>query len=278
MAWKPRVSKGNAKQIADDANRVRNRVFIRGKLIILQASLPVSVPPAPGMRKKIREFSRGARFRLLKLIAAIDWSKLQEGRFITLTWPDSVAKVDVKTATMQRHLFVRELEKYLGKQMPIIWRKEQQIRKSGEHTGKLVQHLHLCVFTGNWLDKRIIRQWWRKILHVEGPLSTDVKAMNSGEHAAFYIAKYLTVNKANSTLDYRAYLSKPGRAWGIHRKHLLPMHETIYFPDVSEEDYAALCEYAASFWPERPSYLQTSFTLVGGRAEKAKKEILDFLS
>jgi hypothetical protein len=258
--------------------RLRNRVVICGKLVILKTQAPISVPPPPGMRGEIKAFSAGARFRLLKLIAMIDWSKLREGRFVTLTYPDSVAAVTPRQASIHRHLWMRSLEKHVGKRMPIIWRKEQQIRKSGQYRDLFVQHFHLCVFCGEWLDKALVRQWWRKALHVCGDLATDVKAMNNGEHAAFYLAKYLTKTAGSAALDYSAYLSKPGRAWGVHRKELLPMCKMETFPDVSEEDYAALCEYCKAFWPDRPWYLSESFTLLGQQGEKAAKDIREFLA
>lgn len=262
----------------ESSKRVRNEIFLQGKLLIVRAYLSTPREGKPHYRKEIKLFSQGSRFRLLKKIARIDWSKLPQGLFVTLTYPDAQAKVETKTATMHRHHWIRYMENYLCEHIPILWRKEQQVRKSGIYKGIHVQHYHLCVFTGKTLPHKLVRDWWRRTIKAEGPLATDVKRMDSGEHAAFYLAKYLSKRQEVPSLDYAAYLTKPGRAWGFHRENLIPLHPLDSMLGLTEEQYAGVLAIARKHCTKKEPECWDSFTLIGPTAEAAKQEILEFLS
>lgn len=243
-------------------------ITIQGGLVTIAFRESNCVPPEKKKDQIINEFSPGARLRLLKQVATIDWDKLPRGLFVTLTYPDDRADVEVRTATIQRHRFIRDTETYLQAKIPILWRKEQQKRKSGTHTGKYVSHFHLCVFSERFVPHAVVRDIWRKILGTTGALCTDVKRMRSGEHAAFYLAKYLSKPRHPSSLDYGLYLNKPGRAWGWHRKDLVPLHEPRYLTDLAPMALKAVYDEARRLRKIPDEWSCPSITLLGNNAFK----------
>jgi len=278
MASTPYNQRETGFRLSQAAKKIRNSVFIKGKLVVLKTYLTTPPVADPVLRGEIKEFSPGSRFRLLKKIATIDWDKLPQGLFVTLTYPDKLASAETKTTTMHRHHWIRYMEKYLCEKVPILWRKEQQRRKSGDHVGLHVQHYHLCIFTDKLLPHELVRDWWRRTIKAVGPLATDVKRMDSGEHAAFYLAKYLSKRESSPSLDYVSYLTKPGRAWGFHRPQLLPYHPTDSFVGLTEEQYEAILDETRPLWSDGSARTWQSFTLLGQQAEEAAKKIYEILA
>jgi|SRR5215208_3645294 len=243
-------------------------VLIQGGLVTICEWASNQQPPPKSKDQIIREFSPGARLRLLKNIAIIDWDKIPKGLFVTLTYPDDCAKCNPNVSTMHRSWFMRDIENHLQVKVPSLWRREMQRRKSGVYKGKYVQHFHLCLFTSRYLSKETIRETWRKIIGAEGPLCTDVKRMRSGEHAAFYLAKYLSKRKNNPSLDDDLHLNNPGRAWGWTRKHLIPIEEPRYLSNLTPVQINNLMKEARRMRKVKPEWSTPSITLLGKNADK----------
>lgn len=222
--------------------------------------------------------SRKSRFHLLRWIARIDWMQLRTGWFVTLTYPDELAAVQIAEATDQRTKFVRYAEKHLGEQLPILWRKELQTRKSGVHVGIGVPHWHLCVFTHKQLTNALVNEWWTKCLKATEFIQTDVQEMNDGQHAAFYLAKYLTQEKQSGILDDVPKLANPGRAWGWMRKNRLPLCPCELHVGIDMERWQRLMEQLRALRVDENGQEIESFTLIGPRADEAKKIIAEILS
>lgn len=278
MEWKSVAERELITKLAERQHVSTRGIIIRGKLLIVSGGNGVPRDRQPPTRGEIKLFSKASRFNLLKKIATIDWEKLPMGLFVTLTFPDTKANVDNKTATMHRHHWIRDAETYLHEKIPILWRKEQKVRKSGQHEGLHVAHFHLCVFTPKHIPHALVRSWWAKTLQHEGPLATDVKRMDSGEHAAFYLAKYLSKRTDDPSLDYAPYLTKPGRAWGVHRPGLIPYSPVETIADLTAEQFDAIRNICRKQWSRAGAHVLTSFTLLGAKAEAAKKEIYELLS
>jgi hypothetical protein len=223
-------------------------------------------------RGKVKGFSRAARLRMLKTVAAIDWRKVNGGLFITLTYPDSVADRTASTRNVDRHRFLRYMEKHLQRKVGALWRLELLPRKSGERKDQISPHFHFMVFGATFIPHEIVRGWWRSVLHVEGHLCTDVRKMNDGKHAGKYIAKYAA--KAQSpSLDDATYLNTlAGRFWGIHRRELVPFHYVKMIGHVDENDVAEAEEQIAKVFRDFPRGEKIGFTLFGrGAATIGKK-------
>lgn len=257
---------------------VEYRLIRQGKMVSLKVIIPQRMKVVPPTRTQIWRFSPNSRWRLLKRIACIDWPQVPRGLFVTLTYPDSVAMVESYQSTMHRHLWQRYAEKYLCEKVPILWRREQQRRKSGVFEGWIVPHFHLSVFTDKYLPHEKVREWWRKSIAVDGPLATDVKRMQSGEHAAFYLAKYLTLTKGDHSLDYSAYLSKPGRAWGFHRDHLIPKCPIQEWLNLSPDVYDRALDLYVQLKGKELEAARASFTVVGNHADEIMAELSEVLA
>jgi len=253
-------------------------IFIQGKLVIVKAAPATQVRKKPNERKKIKGLSQKSRFNLLRWIARIDWDQLPKGYFVTLTYPDERARVGLRRATVQRSHFVRATENHLEEQIPILWRKEYKTRQTGRWAGVQVFHWHLCVFTAKPLDNLFVNEAWTKIIKAKRFIQTDVKPMNSGQHAAMYTAKYLTKEKGRGILDNAPKLTKPGRAWGWLRKNLIPMCPIYHVIDLSTEQWQRIMEQVCALSPHGAGQEIESFTLLGPKAMEAQTIIAEVLS
>jgi len=200
---------------------------------------------------------------MLKFIATIDWRRAGQVLMVTLTYPDEIADRVPAKRTTDRGLFLRVVEAYFGCPMPVLWRMEWQERKSGAYKGKLLPHFHLVVFGIPFMDWRVIRGAWAKVLDWDGPLATDVRKSREGAKAAIYVAKYCGKVLRASCLDNGSYLNRGGRSWGMCRATLIPRHRPWLVPNLTERQLAYVRKNAAlkipNFDPDRGG----SFCLLG---------------
>jgi len=200
---------------------------------------------------------------MLKVIAKIDWGRVPYGVFITLTYPDGYWTRDYHQRTIDRSRFIRDLEKHLGREVSVLWRCEWQKRKSGQKKGEIAPHLHLMCLGVRFVAANVVRQFWRGVLQVAGPLATDVRGVTGKEGCGRYLAKYIS---KTPSLDNAAYLNRPwmaGRHWGITRPSLVPWADVEHDREISEEEYHnAVAAYLEAV-PGMPANAQESFTLLG---------------
>jgi len=249
-------------------------VTIQGKLFTLSFETPIPRKEVERKRKNIKTFSDGARLRLLKFIATIDWGKLPMNLFITLTYPDSVALRSKAQRNRDRYLFQRYMEKHLSQKVSILWRVEWKNRKTGEHVGRPVPHMHMIVFGVRPIHHLLIRKWWRSILHVSGPLCTDVRGFKDGEKESIYIAKYIGKEVCAPSLDYVTYVNSSGRHYGITRKHLLPQHAIKIYKVTDMEELMGLTSTAACVLPWMDPEGIEGFSLLGDKAVEVGKDFV----
>ncbi len=255
-----------------------NRVRIKGKLVEIRSGIGNPQPPPPGSRRPITEFSRKARYNCLKTIATIDWPKLAHGWFVTLTYPDERARVSYTMATKQRSNFIRYLEHELCEKVPILWRKELKDRQSGLFKGDYLAHWHLSIFTKQDFKCWKMNHWWRKSLRYRGVIQCHKRRLESGEHAAFYLAKYLSKKAAPILLDYPPNLSKVGRAWGITRRERVPWCVEIEIEDVPDEQFQEIMAAARLTYNHEDAFAMDNFTFLGHAAERLAQRIFELLS
>lgn len=267
----------DVRELQERLKKVRNEIHIQGKIIKFHRTPLTADLPKPAKRGQIKGYSPGSRRRLLDCIARLDWQRLNDGMFVTLTYPDEVAAVDMATATMQRTHFIRYVEKHLSEKTLMLWRKEHQRRKSGENKGISVQHFHLCIFTAKRIECWRINDWWKRSIQWPWNVQTHRKVLTSGIHAAFYFAKYLTVEKPQGILEYVSYLTKPGRAWGWHRKELRPFLPHHSFVGITDEQWDSIMEQVLVYKPKAVTFGMESFTILGKDADDAAKVIYEVL-
>lgn len=255
------------RQLCDSQN-VGGKVVctLQGKLLQVHVSNPQTTPPLPQSRSVIRGFTPSSRLRLLKFIAKVDWSTQKFGLLITLTYPDKVAMRTRKERNRDKYLFLRYMEKFLGKKVYGVWRVEWKERKTGSIRGVVVPHFHFLLVGVRYISHKEINLWWRKILKVKGPLCTDVKQAKNGELAGVYIAKYLSKPSESHCLDNPSYLNSNGRHYGYVRKKLIPMCPVIQFPNLTEEEIAFLIRQGKDILPHLRGLAPQSFSLLGDKA------------
>jgi len=249
-------------------------VIMQGKLVKFTVSGHKQPTRKKSQRGEVWGLSPTARLRLLRQIARVSWQELPSGQFVTLTLPDERAATPYKILTMWRHHWMRDVESRVGRQVPILWRKEPIDRKSGIHTGKLVCHFHLSVFTERKLTEDFVTERWKTAMAWEGYSRNDVRPMKDGLHAALYAAKYMAKNDEDSILVNLPYLTKPGRMWGWHRPELIPYcHETT-MSGITPETFREMLQTACCI---RGKTLESDLegqTCIGPIADAVKEAVL----
>lgn len=208
---------------------------------------------------------------MLKTIARIDWGKVPYGVFITLTYPDDYYNRGYYERTIDRSRFIRDLEKYADKKIPILWRCEWQRRKTGKHRGLITPHFHMLCMGLRYVPHEDVRRWWRQALCCKGPLATDVRGIKGAEGCGRYLAKYLS--KVRS-LDNSAYLNKPwmnGRSWGLTRPDLVPFAKKDGDVELTDEEADEMAREYAEWRNMHIPYFNYGFTILG------EKRITEFL-
>lgn len=222
----------------------------------------------PGRRGKIKGFSRSARLRMLCTVASINWEQVKGGVFITLTYPDSHADRTMGARATDKYLFLRHMEKYLGKKLGALWRIEWQPRKSGKRLGQLVAHWHLIVFGTSYIPKDVVRSYWQLVLLADGPVVTWIEGIKSGKKLARYVGKYCSKIPEADVLDNATYLNNLGRHWGINRKELIPMFPRFVVPFLEPKDIHLVENLACMTFKYFTRNADQGFRILGPNAKK----------
>lgn len=213
---------------------------------------------------------------MLRFLNIIDYKKISHSLFLTLTWPDECLSMDYSDRTMQRNVFMRHLEKEVGRQVPAIWRIEWEERKSGMYTGDLAPHLHLMVFNVRYISWQRVRELWRQsIRRGSGVLKTWVKGIYNEDGACRYLSKY--VSKYRS-LDVSSYLNsgiKFGKHWDVCREGLIPLRPVEADVILGKKQVQRVLNFAASKWPWYDKNTPHGFTIFGERDAKSWKNWLN---
>ena len=238
-------------------------VRIQGELSVVQRRLfdpPIRPPHARG---EIKGFTPAARFRLLKWIATVDWKSCPDSRFISLTYPDQHAEKTYAERSKEKYLFLRYLEGWAGKQVPALWRTEWVPRQSGRFKGYLIPHFHLLCFGAGFLPNETARGWWRKILHEDGPLDTDVRKAPKDASASYYVAKYAAKLLHLDIASYHNKMSLTGRQWGVTRRKQVPMHPVEVSRLFNKEEIEVAKAIGRESFSRYGEYGEGGFTMLG---------------
>lgn len=250
---------------------------IAGTLLSVKTSLIDCSVKMGGKRGHIKGFSRAARLRMLKIVATIDWPQIKCGVFVTLTWPCETFHLYEKLRNQARDQFIRDLEKYLGKKIHVLWRIEWKRRKKGRYRGKFLPHFHLIIPNVRYIPKEWVRDKWKQCVQAKWRAITWIdKLEEEGKHA-IYIAKYCAKAPSESVLDHVAYLNTPGRHWGQHRPGLLPQHQPIEFMDLRADVVQRLRDLATANLGYYDQQFDSGFCVFGQKGKKAVEAALKIL-
>lgn len=248
-------------------NKVRVAV-IQGDLLEITYVTHNKAPRFPGKRSTIKGFTASARIRMFKTLARVRWDDVGPCLFVTLTYPDDRVRSLPSERTRDRHLFLRDVENYLGRKVAALWRLEWIDRKSGSRKGTMEAHVHLIVFGCKFLPWQVVSRSWRAALRAVGPLDTKVQKIDAEKKVAYYVAKYAGKKPSpNVNLDIASYLNT-GRAWGIHRKDLIPWHERIVTRITNPDDVCIVENAACMTFPYFVRDSDSGFALFGPLARK----------
>jgi hypothetical protein len=248
-------------------------VTLQGKLLTVQEVMNYSHGKVSHTRGPNRPFTAAARLRMLKEIARIDWASVGPCKLMTVGYPDHLVDTTYKQRTTQRYLLHRHIENHLGRHVGMLWRVEWIDRKSGRHKGLYTPHIHGVIFNVRYLDQWLVRRWWREILHVDGPLSTDLESCRRGEDAGKYACKYASKVDSHS-LDYASYLNNSfGRSWGVVRRETIPYGPIHRWTEFEAGQLDTMRERAARVIRYRLHPTTGSYTIFGDNARKLARLI-----
>jgi len=262
-------------QYAQNPPKAEWTATIQGKSIIVKANRYRQIPEQQSTRGTVKNFSAKARLRMLRFLATVDWNRVGESSFITLTYPDKVIHKDAKKRNRERYLFHRYMEKHSRTKLSGVWRVEWKPRLSGVNKGKLLPHIHLLTFGDSSIEKSTVRESWRNITHAVGRLEVDAQRVPAGDVVSMYVAKYCTKIPDSPCLDNVPYLNSIGRHYGFTRKAMIPSHPKTVI---------ALRDEALVEWLRRVASRQIAsydfrfsegFTLLGDITEHVKKQIFE---
>ena len=171
----------------------------------------------PGMRQKIKGFSKNSARRLKRLLAKTIW---RGALFVTLT-----AREDFSYGKVVA--FLKRYSRRWGK-VPVIWKKEYQTRGT--------VHYHLLILTRSWLPLMWIKNAWSQIIGDD--VSVDVRYASNRSKVAYYVSKYLAkqVNEAEAerersegigVLDDSNISCHTGRFWGVFNRENLRFYKLV---------------------------------------------------
>ena len=200
---------------------------------------------------------------MLKKAAVIDWKTIGKGLFVTLTYPDSVLPKKPESLTYDRSRFWRDVERYHVRPICGVWRTEWVRRLSGIHTGKLMPHHHFLVFGANFIPHQVIKSIWMKTIGTNEYTRCETKAMNDGEMASIYVAKYCAKSQFNYSLVDASYLNTTGRHYGWLRKERIPLHPVSRFDGLTAEQFRRLIEWGSELMSWIDPEQHFGFTVLG---------------
>lgn len=224
-------------------------------------------------RKCVSGFSPSSRLRMLRTVASIDWSGAGRSLFVTLTYPDVFADRGLEARTRDRYLFHRSMENYLGRKVCALWRVEWKCRRTGQRIGHAVPHYHLIVLGVPFIQWQAVRSWWRRVLHADGALSTDVRRIGGAGRVARYVCKYAAKPSETLSLDDSSKVNMDGRHWGIMRKSMVPFFPRNVFVGVPKPLIDLAENGACSIFRYFTRDAQQGFCLMGELAAKLGEEI-----
>jgi hypothetical protein len=116
--------------------------------------------------------------------------------------------------------------------------------------------------------------WWKQAVGSEVDQRVHVERPEDGKTATKYIAKYCGKADIPSNLVEVTYLNSQGRAWGSHRKGLIPRHPTERFPLLDQELVYWIRGKAGTKLRYLDLDFAETFTVLGDLAVEIKQEIL----
>jgi len=240
----------------------------RGELLEISHLPHRKKKPLYHRRGQIKGFTKGARLRMLRMIASINWGSVKHGVFITLTYPDEHADRSMGERNTDKYLFMRYIEKHLGKKVGVIWRLEWEPRKSGKRLGQLTAHWHLIVFGIKFIPKDVVRSFWQCVLRADGPVVTWIDGITTGKKLARYVGKYCSKLPEADVLDNSTYLNSQGRHWGVMRRELVPFADRVVIPCLTDKELHLVENLACMTFRYFCREAQQGFSVFGENAKK----------
>ncbi len=245
---------------AKDVPRV---IKIHGNLLQFKAGLAFSPPLPPKDDRRIHEFSKAARLRMLKDVATINYAGIRNSSFITLTYPPAKEQRTYVERTQDRYLIVRKIETHIRRHVCGLWRTEWKARLSGRTKGNIAPHIHLLLFKVPYIPQPMLASWWKDILHYRGKIVVDIRRARGERGAAYYLSKYVGKVQDTSLVNALQLNSTDGRHWGKIRAGMIPRHEEITMDDPSDEQVSYILDLAHAVFENNDIRQGESFTLMG---------------
>lgn len=257
---------GERRPLREPANikRLAYICKVQGTLVEVHRTGSTSSPPPSKGGRVIKGFSAASRLRLLKYLNKIDYDRIGESTFITLTYPDVVCPLKYADRSIHRYVFLRMIETKMAIKFPCVWRIEWEVRKSGVCLGLLRPHFHLACLVKIPYKKEQVQQWWAEIIGYRNTnLQVDVAHVTGFQGVLKYIAKYVSKLPTLDIPLHRNNEIRYGRHWGTTRKELIPLCEISVLRELNEVEEFQVMKVADEMIRHYDIELENGFTLFG---------------
>lgn len=248
-------------------------VEIQGKRITVTTRLIEYKPQLVAKRGCISRFSEAARLRMLRWVASVNWRRMTRGHFFSFGYADDVAHNTKEQRKRHIYEFHRDMEIYLGREIPLSWRIEWEPRKSGRFVGEILPHWHMIVAGTSFLDYRKLRASWCRITRTKQVPNMRFDRLKNGDAVSMYIAKYAAKSEDALLLGNLSYGNITGKHYGYRRRNGFPMCKKTTFRDLTPDVVKRLRATAASCLPWYRADADGGFTLLGENAVKVQARL-----
>ena len=160
--------------------------------------------------------------------------------------------------------------------MPGIWRVEWAKRLTGVWKGRLMPHVHVIYFRAGFLPVKDVGAAWARSIGFRGRVDVKMNEITSLHMCLRYVSKYLAKVAAERNLDIASYLNTEpgGRHWGVFRKPLLPMSETVMVRVKPGPLVESIRRIATEAYAGTPQDMDAGFCVFGEVAKRIR-ELID---
>ena len=252
-----------------------NQIEIQGTYLSWVVPGPRRPKKPPKKRGRVSTFSRAARLRMICLFNRLDWERIKNVLFLTMTYPDDVECENKTVFRRHRAEFWRKLEAYMGRQVCALWRQEWKPRKTGCRKDAFMPHMHYLILREQFISIEEITEMWKRTLGVQQAVCW-IEQVESVQQARKYVAKYCAKESVNVPLSL-LHTDAPagGRQWGVNRKELLPMAEIFNLEGSEDDQLASLRDYLLAGREAVNEFGSRSFKVLGPLAVIARGILFD---
>jgi hypothetical protein len=192
-----------------------------------------------------------------------------------------------------------------------LWRREWEIRKTGDFSGDCFPHYHAIFFNLPFVHHEEINRIWSEVIGHTEYVRTEIKSVHNVSQAIYYVAKYMSkpedlaaatavagrtpagggdpdAGEAGGSLVYSAYMTEggqapverqrpisKGRTWGLFNRSKIPWSPMVVKVYKYGPWFHEAKKYSRRIWQSIDPMAMTGYTLFIEEADNWLSHISD---